>query len=114
MIKTSWQSILLFGIWIVLVGAAPACAQAEFPTRPIKLVVPFPAGGGIDVTALIAAQALGDVLGQQVLDQVFHTDPDLPSRHVPRDTRQVLVETALFCGGRVIAHPRLPGKAIEE
>jgi tripartite-type tricarboxylate transporter receptor subunit TctC len=69
MIKTSWQSILLFGIWIVLVGAAPACAQAEFPTRPIKLVVPFPAGGGIDVTARIAAQALGDVLGQQVLVQ---------------------------------------------
>jgi tripartite-type tricarboxylate transporter receptor subunit TctC len=69
MIKTSWQSILLFGIWIVLVGAAPACAQAEFPTRPIKLVVPFPAGGGIDVTARIAAQALSDVLGQQVLVQ---------------------------------------------
>jgi tripartite-type tricarboxylate transporter receptor subunit TctC len=69
MIKTSWQSILLFGIWIVLVGAAPACAQAEFPTRPIKLVVPFPAGGGIDVTARIAAQALGDVLGQQVVVQ---------------------------------------------
>jgi tripartite-type tricarboxylate transporter receptor subunit TctC len=69
MIKTSRQSILLFGIWIVLVGAAPACAQAEFPTRPIKLVVPFPAGGGIDVTARIAAQALGDVLGQQVVVQ---------------------------------------------
>jgi tripartite-type tricarboxylate transporter receptor subunit TctC len=69
MIKTSWQSILLFGIWILLVGAAPACAQAEFPTRPIKLVVPFPAGGGIDVTARIAAQALGDVLGQQVVVQ---------------------------------------------
>jgi tripartite-type tricarboxylate transporter receptor subunit TctC len=60
---------LLFGIWIVLVGAAPACAQAEFPTRPIKLIVPFPAGGGIDVTARIAAQALGDVLGQQVVVQ---------------------------------------------
>src|SRR5258708_39763144 len=69
MIRRSRQSILLFGIWIVLVGAAPACAQAEFPTRPIKLIVPFPAGGGIDVTARIAAQALGDVLGQQVVVQ---------------------------------------------
>jgi tripartite-type tricarboxylate transporter receptor subunit TctC len=54
---------------MALLGAPPASAQAEFPTRPIKLIVPFPAGGGIDVTARIAAQALGDVLGQQVVVQ---------------------------------------------
>jgi tripartite-type tricarboxylate transporter receptor subunit TctC len=69
MIRRSRALVSLWGIWIVLVGAAPACAQAEFPTRPIKLVVPFPAGGGIDVTARIAAQALSDVLGQQVVVQ---------------------------------------------
>jgi tripartite-type tricarboxylate transporter receptor subunit TctC len=44
-------------------------AQNEFPARPIKVVVPFPAGGGIDVTARIASQALGSVLGQQVVIQ---------------------------------------------
>ena len=33
------------------------------------MVVPFPPGGGIDVTARIAAQALGDVLGQQIVVQ---------------------------------------------
>ena len=69
MIKTSRQSILLSVAWMALLGAPPASAQAEFPTRPIKLIVPFPAGGGIDVTARIAAQALGDVLGQQVVVQ---------------------------------------------
>jgi len=69
MIKTSRQSILLFVAWMALLGAPPASAQAKFPTRPIKLIVPFPAGGGIDVTARIAAQALGDVLGQQVVVQ---------------------------------------------
>src|ERR1700676_1222981 len=69
MIKTSRQSILLFVAWMALLGVPPASAQAEFPTRPIKLIVPFPAGGGIDVTARIAAQALGDVLGQQVVVQ---------------------------------------------
>ena len=69
MIRRSRALVSLWGAWIVLVGAAPACAQVEFPTRPIKLVVPFPAGGGIDVTARIAAQALGDVLGQQVVVQ---------------------------------------------
>jgi tripartite-type tricarboxylate transporter receptor subunit TctC len=65
MIRRSRALVSLWGAWIVLVGAAPACAQAEFPTRPIKLVVPFPAGGGIDVTAQIAAQALGDVLASR-------------------------------------------------
>jgi tripartite-type tricarboxylate transporter receptor subunit TctC len=69
MIRRSRALVSLWGAWIVLVGAVPACAQAEFPTRPIKLIVPFPAGGGIDVTARIAAQALGDVLGQQVVVQ---------------------------------------------
>jgi tripartite-type tricarboxylate transporter receptor subunit TctC len=47
---------------------APGRAQ-EFPSRPIKLVVPFPAGGGIDTTARVVAQALGGVLGQQILVQ---------------------------------------------
>jgi tripartite-type tricarboxylate transporter receptor subunit TctC len=48
---------------------APGRAQTEFPSRPIKLVVPFPAGGGIDTTARVMAQALGGVLGQQILIQ---------------------------------------------
>jgi tripartite-type tricarboxylate transporter receptor subunit TctC len=47
----------------------PGRAQAEFPSRPIKLVVPFPASGGIDTTARIVAQTLGSVLGQQILVQ---------------------------------------------
>ncbi len=48
-------------------GARPRAS--EFPSRPIKLVVPFPAGGGIDTTARVVAQALGGVLGQQILVQ---------------------------------------------
>jgi tripartite-type tricarboxylate transporter receptor subunit TctC len=49
--------------------AKPVHAQDDFPSRPVKLIVPFPAGGGIDVTARIAAQALGNVLGQQIVVQ---------------------------------------------
>jgi tripartite-type tricarboxylate transporter receptor subunit TctC len=49
--------------------AVPARAQSDFPNRPIKMVVPFPAGGGIDITARIAAQKLSDVLGQQIVVQ---------------------------------------------
>src|SRR6266581_2976664 len=48
-------------------AAAPAAAQAEYPTRPIRMIVPFPPGGGIDTTARITAQKLSEVLGQQIV-----------------------------------------------
>ena len=43
----------------------PVRAQSEFPSRPIKLIVPFPAGGGIDVTARVVAQGF-DLLTNQI------------------------------------------------
>ncbi len=52
-----------------LMSAVPAAAQSDFPSRPIKMVVPFPPGGGIDVTARIAAQAMTELLGQQIVVQ---------------------------------------------
>jgi len=42
-------------------------AQDGYPARPIKLVVPLAAGGGIDFTARATAQRLSDILGQQVV-----------------------------------------------
>src|SRR5262245_66236408 len=52
----------------VLVAAAygPAHAQS-YPERPIKIVVPFPAGGPTDVAARLAAQSLSSQLGQNVV-----------------------------------------------
>jgi tripartite-type tricarboxylate transporter receptor subunit TctC len=42
-------------------------AQETWPNRPIKLVVPLTAGGGVDMMARITAQHLSDQLGQRVL-----------------------------------------------
>jgi tripartite-type tricarboxylate transporter receptor subunit TctC len=56
---------------VVAVGVAasmagPAAAQT-YPDRLIKLVVPFPAGGPIDITARLLVQRLGPILGQTVI-----------------------------------------------
>src|SRR5215467_4843572 len=48
--------------------AAAACAVAQsFPSHPIKVVVPWPPSGNVDITARTVAPALGEALGAQVI-----------------------------------------------
>lgn len=44
-----------------------ASAQAQFPSKPIRLVVPFPPGGAVDSASRVLAQSLSQQLGQQVI-----------------------------------------------
>ncbi len=45
-------------------GLAPALAQGNWPDRPVRLIVPYPAGGSTDVLFRIIAERLKDKLGQ--------------------------------------------------
>src|SRR5437667_9229067 len=57
---------LIFAIAAALLWPAAARAQ-DFPNRPIKLIVPFAAGGAADLFARSLASGLGTELGQQVV-----------------------------------------------
>jgi len=50
----------------VLMVAAPAHAQ-NYPVKPVRLILPFPPGGGTDILGRILALKLGEELGQQVI-----------------------------------------------
>jgi tripartite-type tricarboxylate transporter receptor subunit TctC len=55
-------------IGAALTPLAPAFARAEaaiWPARPVTLIIPFPAGGAMDLLGRAVAQDFGDKLGQQ-------------------------------------------------
>jgi len=60
-------NVLLPLLAALLLGLAPQAAADDYPTKPITLIVPFPAGGGVDVIGRIVADKLAAELGQPVV-----------------------------------------------
>lgn len=73
MLKNKCLQTLSFVATVLLV-AIPAQAQTpapsagqHFPTKPVRIIVPFPAGGGLDFTTRVVAQKLAEAWAQQVV-----------------------------------------------
>jgi tripartite-type tricarboxylate transporter receptor subunit TctC len=64
MTKRTWIALLLTPLWLALANAP---ARAEYPDRPIKLIMPYSPGGIIDFAGRKIAQYLSEALGQPVV-----------------------------------------------
>ncbi|MFL4969481.1 MAG: Bug family tripartite tricarboxylate transporter substrate binding protein [Xanthobacteraceae bacterium] len=58
----SLRFVLVLGVWLAGVGQTFA---VDYPTRPVRWIVPYPAGGSTDILARIIGQSLSERLGQQ-------------------------------------------------
>lgn len=66
----NWQvckRIMTAALFAAATAFAAAAGAETYPDRPIRLVVPFPPGGGSDITARTIAQKLGEALGQTII-----------------------------------------------
>lgn len=84
--------VLAFGVLLPWLAAAQ-----DFPSRPLRIVVPFPPGGAGDMHSRLVAQRLATVLGQQVIvDNRAGASGNIGSDHVaksPPDGHTILFAT---------------------
>jgi tripartite-type tricarboxylate transporter receptor subunit TctC len=81
-----------------LAAAAPAAPAQDYPTRPVRILVGFPAGGTTDIGARLIAQALSERLGQQfIVENRPGAATNLATEavvHAPADGHTLLAVTA--------------------
>ena len=78
--------------------ALPASAQ-NFPAKPVRLIVPFPAGGGVDIVARLLTPHLSQRWGQQVIvdnrpGAGATIGADIAAKSVPDGYTLILANTA--------------------
>ncbi len=140
--KTSIMARLLCALLTTCL--AGAIFAQDYPARPLRLIVPWPPGGGADLIARVIFQKVGDALGQQVIvdnrggastiigmDLVAKSPPDgytfgFPTSNLavnpalfaklPFDAARDLAPVMLAVNGLYIlaVHPALPAKSVQE
>lgn len=127
----------------VLSGAVATVSAQDFPTKPIRIVVGFAAGGGVDKSARFIGKYLTEAMGQQVIvdnrpgaagnigaNSVANSAPDgytllmanatlsMPGlfKNMPFDVRTDLVPVSLLAIGPsvLVAHPSMPIRNLKD
>ena len=65
LLRHLWRAACVLGVCHTLIAVAHA--QPAYPAKPIRLVIPFPAGGASDVVARMVGQPMSERLGQNIL-----------------------------------------------
>ena len=68
--KRNWKILLATTLWTLsalVLAASEAAAADNFPSKPVKIVVPYTPGGGADILARTLAAALAPKIGQPVI-----------------------------------------------
>jgi tripartite-type tricarboxylate transporter receptor subunit TctC len=137
------QSLLLKAAGLLLALTTVAAAQ-DYPTKPIRLIIPFPPGGSNDVVGRVFATHLGERLGRQVIvdnrgagaggivgTEVAHNSPPdgytiliISLAHavnpwlykLPYDPIKGFTPIAMLGSGPVVlvVNPELPAKSVKE
>jgi tripartite-type tricarboxylate transporter receptor subunit TctC len=61
------RRLLIAGGAVALTGAGPALAQSGYPDHTMRILVGYPAGGGVDLVARLVVEPMREVLGQPVI-----------------------------------------------
>ena len=110
--------IVSFGV-IVSAGAMAAVSAANFPDRPIRVIVSVPAGGGVDTITRIVTDKMRPALGQPLIvenkagvsgsiaaETVFNAEPDgytlLASQPAPITTNKFLYKTLNYDAAQLV------------
>ena len=124
------------------ISPLPAISAESFPTRPIRLIVPYPAGGGTDIVGRVLGQKLHESLGQPVVIDnrggaggtlgtaaAAKSAPDgytlllVPTSHVinpsiyaklPYDTEKDFAPITMVASAAILmaVHPRVPADTV--
>jgi tripartite-type tricarboxylate transporter receptor subunit TctC len=65
--KAARAALSVLALAALLAFSLGTARADDYPSKPIRLIIPYPAGGGIDVVARIFQAKLGEILGQQVI-----------------------------------------------
>lgn len=115
----SRRMIVIAGAAAALCGAvaAPALAQ-EYPVKPIRLIVPFPPGGGTDILARVVGQKMSETLGQPVIVENKpgaggNIGVDLAAKAQPDGHTIVIGQTANLAVNPTL-YPKLPYNPLKD